>query len=144
METTIVQASPEVVRAFLDEYFLAWRGTDLPKVLTYYADDVVLQIPTGHLTGKTAVRDNFVAPLIEAFPGNSHVIQNNLVHGPNIVAVEWIFDAVHTGPFATVPATGNHVQVPGCAIYEYNLAAKVITRGRIYFDFGTLMRQIGA
>jgi steroid delta-isomerase-like uncharacterized protein len=143
MQTAAVQADPAVVRAFLDEYFGAWRGTDVAKILTYYSDDVVLHIPMGRLDGKAAVRDTFVRPIVEGFPGNLHVVQN-LIYGVNVVTVEWSFEAVHTGPFANVPASGKKVQLPGCSVYEYDLNARLVTGGRIYFDLGTLMRQIGA
>ena len=89
------------------------------------------------------MRDNFVRPFIAAFPGNVHAIQN-LAHAKNLVAVEWRFEAVHTGPFANVEATGKQVKVPGCSFYEYDLGARKIPAGRIYFDFATLLRQIGA
>jgi steroid delta-isomerase-like uncharacterized protein len=140
---TALQADPQVVRGFLDEYFGAWRGTDIGKILTYYTDDVVLQIPMGRLEGKTAVRDKFVRPIVEGFPGNVHVVRN-LIHGVNVVAVEWSFEAVHAGPFANLPASGKSVQLPGCSIYEYDLNARTVTGGRIYFDVGTLIQQIGA
>jgi steroid delta-isomerase-like uncharacterized protein len=140
---TTVQAPPEVVRAFIQEYFDAWKGTDEDKILAYYADDVVIQLPTGTLEGKAAVRDNFVRPFIGAFPGNVHAIRN-LAHANNLVAVEWSFEATHTGPFADVQATGRQVRVPGCSFYEYDLGINAITAGRIYFDLGTLLRQIGA
>ncbi len=89
-----------------------------------------------------AVRDNFVRPFITAFPGNVHSIRN-LAHTKNLVAVEWSFDAEHLGAFANIKATGKKVQVPGCSFYEYDLATRIIPAGRIYFDFATLMRQIG-
>lgn len=143
MQATIVQAPPEVVRAFLEEYFDAWKGTDADKILAYYSDDVVIHLPTGTLEGKTAVGNDFVRPFIGAFPGNVHAIQN-LAHAMNLVAVEWNFEAKHTGPFANVQATGRQVLVPGCSFYEYDLGNRVITAGRIYFDLGTLLRQIGA
>lgn len=143
MQTTVTQAAPEVVRAFVQEYFDAWKGTDEQKILAYYTDDVTIHLPTGTLTGKTAVRDNFVRPFIAAFPGNVHAIRN-LAHALNLVAVEWSFEAVHTGRFANVEATGRQVQVPGCSFYEYDLNRKTIPAGRIYFDLATLMRQIGA
>jgi predicted ester cyclase len=62
----------------------------------------------------------------------------------NLVAAEWSFEAVHKGPFANVEATGKQVQVPGCSFYEYDLGTRKIPAGRIYFDVGTLLRQIGA
>ena len=137
------EAELELVRSFLAEYFDAWKGTNEDDILAYYSRDVVLQLPTGTLDGKVAVRDNFVRPFIAAFPGNVHAIQN-LAHGRSLVAVEWSFEAVHKGAFANTPATGRQVKVPGCSFYEYDLSARVITAGRIYFDLDTLLRQIGA
>ena len=141
MQAAIAQAAPEVVRTFVQEYFDAWSGTDEDKILAYYSDDVVLQIPTGTFRGKTAVRDNFVRPFIAGFPGNIHAIVR-LAHDKDLVAVEWSFTAIHAGRFANIEATGRHVQVPGCSFYEYELATRKITGGRIYFDFSTVLQQI--
>ena len=143
MQAAATQAAPEQVRAFIQEYFDAWKGTDESKILAYYSDDVELHLPTGSLSGKTAVRDKFVRPFIAGFPGNIHAIRN-LGFGSNFVAVEWSFEAVHRGAFAGIEATGKQVQVPGCSFYEYDLRTRTIPAGRIYFDVGTLMRQIGA
>ena len=143
MQVAAAQAAPESVRAFIQEYFDAWKGTDEDKILAYYSDNVLIHLPTGTLEGKTAVRDNFVRPFITAFPGNVHSIRN-LAHAKNLVAVEWSFEAVHKGTFANVEATGKKVQVPGCSFYEYDLGTRKIPAGRIYFDVATLLRQIGA
>ena len=143
MQVAAVQAAPDNVRAFIQEYFDAWKGVEEDKILAYYSDDVVIHLPTGTLEGKAAVRDNFVRPFIAAFPGNVHSIRN-LAHAGNLVAVEWSFEAVHKGAFANIEATGKRVQVPGCSFYEFDLAPRKIPAGRIYFDFATLLRQIGA
>ena len=143
MQATGLQAAPDDVRAFIQEYFDAWKGTDVEKILDYYSDDVVLQLPTGTLEGKAAVRDNFVRPFIAGFPGNVHAIQN-LAHARNLAAVEWSFEAVHSGVFANLQPTGKAVRVLGCSFYEYDLATRKIPAGRIYFDVATLLRQIGA
>ncbi len=142
MQAVATQASPEDVRVFVQEYFDAWKGTDEHKILAYYSDDVVIHLPTGVLEGKTAVRDNFVRPFVTGFPGNVHSIRN-LAHANNLVAVEWSFEAAHKGPFAGIDATGKRVQVPGCSFYQYDLGTRTIPAGRIYFDFATLLRQIG-
>jgi ketosteroid isomerase-like protein len=57
MQVAAVQAAPESVREFIQEYFDAWKGTDEDKILAYYSDNVVIHFPTGTLEGKTAVRD---------------------------------------------------------------------------------------
>jgi len=143
MPATAPQVAAEHVRAFIQEYFDAWKGTEEEKILAYYSDDVVIHLPTGTLEGKAAVRDNFVPPFIAGFPGNVHSIRN-LALAPNLAAVEWSFEAVHSGDFANIPATGKRVQVPGCSFYEFDLANRKIPAGRIYFDVSTLIRQIGA
>jgi steroid delta-isomerase-like uncharacterized protein len=143
MQVAATKSAPEDVRAFVQEYFDAWKGTDEDKILAYYSDDVVVQLPTGTLDGKAAVREHFVRPFLAAFPGNVHSIRN-LAFTENLVAVEWNFDAVHKGAFGAVEATHKTVHVPGCSIYEYNLGTRKIPAGRIYFDFATLLRQIGA
>jgi steroid delta-isomerase-like uncharacterized protein len=139
MQTVLTQA--EDVRAFIQKYFDAWKGTDEEKILAYYSDDVVLQLPTGTLEGKAAVRDSFVRPFITGFRGNVHAIRN-LAHVRDLIAVEWSFEAVHTGTFANMPTTGKAVQVSGCSFYEYDRRTKRISAGRIYFDLATLLRQM--
>src|SRR5215467_6511868 len=76
MSATVTQASSESVRTFVQEYFDAWKGTDDGKILAYYADNVVIHLPSGILRGKSAVRDNFVQPFVAGFPGNVHSIRN--------------------------------------------------------------------
>jgi len=129
--------------AFINEYFRVWQGTDEERILAYYTDDVSLVIPGTTMNGKAAVRDQFVRPFIAGFPGNLHIAKN-MIFGPNVVVVEWSFEAEHKGPFAGRAATGAKVKVPGCSVYEYDPARRQITGGRIYFDIGTLLRQIGA
>jgi hypothetical protein len=67
-----------------------------------------------------------------------------MIFGQNVVVIEWSFEAEHTGPFAGKPATGSSVKVPGCSVYEYDPVKRQITKGRIYVDLGTLLKQIGA
>jgi predicted ester cyclase len=57
---------------------------------------------------------------------------------------EWSFDAEHKGNFANIAASGKKVQVPECSFYEYDLKTKRFRRAGFHFDFGTLLRQIGA
>ena len=129
------------VESFINEYYGAWSGTDEYLIMSYYAENVVLQIPGALMQGKEAVRDHFVRPFITAFPGNHHRVKNT-IFGPGEVTVEWSFEAQHKGPFAGHAATGVRVSVPGCGVYEYDSSKRQITAGRIYFDVGTLLQTI--
>jgi steroid delta-isomerase-like uncharacterized protein len=143
MAASVALASVNEVGAFINEYFGVWQGTDEDRIMSYYAENVAIQIPGSLMEGKTAVREQFVRPFIIGFPGNRHIAKN-MIFGQGVVVVEWSFEAEHKGPFAGRPATDAHVQVPGCSVYEYDSAKRQITAGRIYFDVGTLLKQIGA
>lgn len=140
MQETAIQ-SVETVRSFMQEYFDAWERGNEEEILEYYSDDVTLSLPIGTLEGKQAVRETFVGPFNIAFPGNVHEVQN-LLYQDGVVAVEWRFKAEHRGVLSGIPPTGRKVDVPGCSFYF--LRDKTITGGHIYFNFPTLLEQIGA
>jgi len=66
------------VESFINEYYDAWSGTDEDLIMSYYAENVVLQIPGTLMQGKEAVREQFVRPFITAFPGNHHRVRSPL------------------------------------------------------------------
>lgn len=68
MQAAGIQAAPEDVRAFIQEYFDAWKGTDEQKILAYYSDNVVLHLPTGTLEGKTGRARQLCAPVHRRVP----------------------------------------------------------------------------
>src|SRR6185295_8155756 len=123
------------------EYYDAWSGTDLDRIMSYYSDDVVLQIPGLLMEGKESVRNQFARPFTTAFPGNRHFVKK-VIFGPAVVTVEFSFEAEHKGPFAGHAATGARISLPGCGVYEYDSAKRQITAGRIYFDVATLLQSI--
>jgi PAS domain S-box-containing protein len=129
------------VESFIHEYYDAWSGTDLDRIMSFYTEDVVLQIPGLLMEGNEAVREQFARPFTTAFPGNRHFIKN-MIFGPGVVTVEFSFEAEHKGPFAGHAATGARISLSGCGVYEYESATRQITAGRIYFDVGTLLQTI--
>jgi PAS domain S-box-containing protein len=141
MSTSSVVESAFDVESFIHEYYTAWGGTDEDLILSYYADNVVFQIPGLLIEGKEALRDQLVRPFITAFPGNHHVVKN-MTFGNGVVIVEFSFQAQHKGPFAGHVATGARVTLPSCGVYEYDSAKRQITAGRTYFDMGTLLQII--
>lgn len=130
------------IRVFMQEYFDAWTEGSVEKILAYFSDDVVINLLGGPalLEGKEAVRQNFVVPFTNAFPGNVHQIQNFIPHG-NQVVVEWLFTAVHKGAYGGIPPTGREVRLPGCSVYT--VEGDKITAGNLYFHGPTLLQQLG-
>jgi len=131
------------VRAFIEEYFEAWSGTDEKLILSYYSETISLEIPGSIINGKAALRDQFVRPFVAGFPGNRHVVKN-MIFGKDVVVVEWSFEAAHKGPFAGAAATGTSVNLPGCGVYQFDPVKRQVTAARIYFDVTTLLKQISS
>src|SRR5215475_9315165 len=104
MAVSTAIASDSDVRAFIDEYFEAWSGTDEDLILSYYSETISLEIPGTIINGKATLRDQFVRPFVAGFPGNHHVVKN-MIFGKDVVAVEWSFEARHTGEFVGQAAT---------------------------------------
>jgi ketosteroid isomerase-like protein len=61
-------ASVDDVRAFIDEYFEAWSGTDENLIVSYYSENVALELPGTVINGKAALRDQFVRHSSPVFP----------------------------------------------------------------------------
>jgi hypothetical protein len=72
------------------------------------------------------------------------VTLQNMIYGKNVVAVEWSFEADHSGPFAGRAATGVEVKLPGRGVYEFDPLNRQITSARIYFDVTKLLKQISS
>src|SRR5262245_29328175 len=129
------------IESFIAEYYEAWGGTDEDRIMSYYSDDVTIQIPGSLMQGQSAVREQFVRPFITAFPGNRHLVTNT-IFGRGVVVAEFVFAARHQGAFAGHEATDSAVELPGCGVYQYDAAKRQITAARIYFDVGTLLKQL--
>ena len=143
MAVSTAIASDSDVRAFIEEYFEAWSGTDEDLILSHYSETISLEIPGTIINGKAALRDQFVRPFVAGFPGNHHVVKN-MIFGGDVVVVEWCFEAVHKGPFAGTAATGTGVNLPGCGVYQFDPIRRQVTAARIYFDVTTLLKQISS
>lgn len=75
-----------------------------------------------------------------AFPDQRNVI-HTLRHADGAVIVEFDLLGTHTGDFLGVAPTGNTFRARMAAIFEFD--GDGITCERIYFDSGTVLRQLG-
>ena len=133
--------SPGEIESFMVEYYEAWGGTDEDRIMSYYADNITIQIPGSLMQGQSAVREQFVRPFITAFAGNRHFVKT-IVFEREVAVIEFIFKAEHKAPFAGHAATDANIELPGCGVYQFDSARRQISSARIYFDVGTLLKQI--
>ncbi len=121
------------------EVFLAFIVDHDPA---FYAEDATFQIMADPepLEGREAIAGLFSALYGGSFTDTHVEIRSVLADGPRVV-LEFVYNGTNTGEFLGLPATGERVSVPIMGIYEID--GEYIAHGRIYFDMGTMMRQLG-
>jgi len=65
----------------------------------------------------------------------------SLTRAENGVVVEGRFTGTHKLEWSGIPPTGRSVDVPFCAIFVFE--EERLLSERLYFDFATLLRQLG-
>ena len=113
-------ASAGDIRAFIDEYFEAWSGTDEDRILSYYAETVSLEIPGMRHERKDGRARPICPPLHRRLSRKpSHREEHDLRQRRS---------SLSNG--ASKPITRDHsravqqparaVKLPGCGVYEFD------------------------
>ncbi len=128
--------------AWATEWFGSFRS-NFDKAMDMYADDVQFEdvILAHKVSGKAALGKFFSAFNDPAF--GEHVITvveyaGNADGG----AMEWTWQAKHTGDFLGVPAKGKETNVRGVSILTFK-NGKIISH-RDYWNAAAALRQLGA
>lgn len=61
---------------------------------------------------------------------------------PESVVLEVMIRGTHLGPWRGLAATGRRMEFPLCGIYSFDAEGKLASE-RIYYDRGTILRQLG-
>ena len=108
----------------------------------FLAEDVTIAIPGNPSVPKVGGRD-----AVEDFIRNFHqsafeasVAVRRVLAEDSASTAELVFDGVHIGEFAGVPATQAHVRLPYCAAYDFD--GDVISAMRVYLSVPDLIAQI--
>jgi steroid delta-isomerase-like uncharacterized protein len=93
-----------------------------------------------HYTGRDGVR-SFYEQLMKALPDLEIAVQHRHT-AEDAVLVEVMIRGTHLGGWRGLPATGRRVEFPLCGVYTFD-ADDRLAGERIYYDCGTVLRQIG-
>jgi steroid delta-isomerase-like uncharacterized protein len=102
--------------------------------------DVPAMGPTGQADGAQAVHD-LLTGLFTAFPDWDAEV-GPLQHADDAVFVEVPMTGTQQGELAGIPPTGRRMDVRVAAIFE--LEEDRLLCERVYFDFATVLQQLGA
>jgi steroid delta-isomerase-like uncharacterized protein len=93
-----------------------------------------------HYTGRSGVC-LFYEQLMRALPDLEIEVQRRHVTGDAIL-VEVMIRGTHLGAWRGLPATGRRVEFPLCGVYTFD-ADDRLAGEKIYYDRGTVLRQLG-
>jgi steroid delta-isomerase-like uncharacterized protein len=125
-----------LVRAHVD----AENRHDVEATVATFRQPKYEVMPLGAvLSGAEPVR-GFLSGVFEGFPDFAvHV--SPLIHAEAAVIAEGRFTGTHKHDWSGIPATGRAVDVPFCALFIFE--EDRLMSERLYFDFATLLRQLG-
>lgn len=102
--------------------------------------DVPAMGPPGQAHGAQAVQD-LIGSLFVGFP-DWHAEPGPLRHVEDAVFVEVRMTGTHQGEFAGIPPTGRPIDVRVGCLFEF--ADDRLLCEKVYFDFATVLMQLGA
>jgi steroid delta-isomerase-like uncharacterized protein len=133
----MVTAVPRVAQAWID----AWNSHDVNRILACLTEDAVYEdLPLGAINRTPAEARQFIEGSWVAFPDLRFELTAATITG-NHGTVEWTMAGTHRGNFPGLPATGLAFSVRGVSVLE--LSAEQIRHVRDYWDFATVLRQLG-
>jgi steroid delta-isomerase-like uncharacterized protein len=128
--------------ALVEQHVRMENEHDLEGVLTTFGDTAQYDDESWgeHYHGRSGVRQ-FYETLMQALPDLEIDVKRRHVTDEHIL-LEVIIRGTHLGGWRGLPATGRRVEFPLCGVYTFD-ADDRLAGERIYYDRGTVLRQLG-
>jgi len=134
--TTIRERREAIVR----EHVEAENRHDGGATLATFGHPRYEIIATGEVFDGAAEVQSFYDENYGAFPDFTVTIEH-IHHSDDSVVGEATITGTHLGAYRGLPATARRVRWPICAVFVFE--GDRLTSERVYFDLGTLLRQLG-
>jgi steroid delta-isomerase-like uncharacterized protein len=126
----------EIIRAHID----AENRHDAAGVVATFDQPKYEVMPLGAVLDGAQPVTEFLSSIFSGFPDFAvHV--PSLTHTENGIIAEGHFTGTHQHDWSGIAATGRAVDVPFCVIFIFE-EDRCLSE-RLYFDFATLLRQLG-
>ena len=128
--------------ALVEEHVRRENTHDLPGIMaTFGAGAWYDDEPWGeHHEGRDAVH-GYYADLLTSLP-DLHIDVTHCLAAEEGVALEVRISGTHLGAWRGLPPTGRRVSFPLCGLFTFDAGGKLAGE-RIYYDRGSVLRQVG-
>ena len=129
----------DAIQAFFDRRRAAYDRLDAASLAADYAEDCVIESPTGGTHHGRVAAEQVLRTVFDAFGVTVHE-QKRLVDGDTVAQVFEI-EGIDTGQFLGLQPTGKAFRVP--AVFLYELRDGAIVHERRIYDFTGVLVQVG-
>ena len=137
--TQAATMAPAPVAAVVQNWVDAWNSLKVDAVVAVFTKDGVYEdVPTGKVSKGSTEIGAFAQFFFTAVPDLHIDLVNSWVQGGH-GEIEWVFSGTDKGIYKT----GKKFSLRGATVLDTNADGTLITRDVDYYDFATLMRQIG-
>jgi len=128
----------------VDGITAAWNNHDPAQFAAQFAADGVLRVVATDevVRGREELRAD-AETLIRAFPDLRLEGTSGYECGEGVYVIEWTLTGTHEGEYIGIPPTHRAIELPACSIFKLS-ADGLVGEEIVYFDTGTLLRQLGA
>ena len=120
-----------------EKFFAAWNSQDADKAAAYFSEDAVYEdVTAGHISRERAEVRKWVEGAFDVVENFKLEVVSSSFHKGRGVA-EWIWSGTDKG----LLKTGKKFSVRGVSVYE--IRGGKISRYKEFYDFATVMRQVG-
>jgi len=128
--------------AVVDEHIRCENSHDLDALMATFGINAQYDDePWGdHRIGRDGVR-SYYSELMRALPDLAIEVKQRHVTSESVV-VEVLIRGTHLDTWRGLPPTGRRMEFPLCGIYSFDADGKLASE-RIYYDRGTILRQLG-
>jgi steroid delta-isomerase-like uncharacterized protein len=131
--------SRDQISTFLDRHLAAQNQHDAARLATDYAEECIVDSPSGGTHRGRAAVERVFSMLFEAFPDMVVRPEKLVIEGNHVSRVVTI-EGTDMGGFMGVPPTGKPFRIPAVFVYEFKDG--LILKERSY-DFTGLLLQVG-
>ena len=135
--TTLRERREALVRAHVD----AENRHDVDATIATFHHPCYDVVAFGALSDGASAVHELLSGIMAGFPDFAAHVET-YHHADRAVIVEGHFTGTHEGPWAGLAPTGRKIDVRLCAVFDFDEDRMLCER--VYFDFSTVLRQLGA
>ncbi len=141
---SVANASAQNIEEVLKGYMNAWEAHDIPKISSFYADNVIwYDLSTDTTTkGKEKVSKAITDAFMGYVPNMYWLKSGDTFVSGNTVIYEWIYGGTFDGKWGNKTIKNKEFSIKGMSTTTINKSGKIVSQ-KDYYDADSFKRALG-